>query len=314
MAKNVASSRLERERIGVTLTSMTGFAGVSGGEERASWTWEARSVNGRGLDVRFRCPDGMEGLEAPLRAAVAKAFARGSVSIGLRIVRTAGGAGPAVNAATLSAVIEAALVAGEQAAQRGLDLAPMTAADLIGVRGVLETDASDGAGDPALVAAIGGGIEPLVAALAEARRQEGRALATLVAAQIDRIEALAAGARATAEARAARTGELLRARVEALLAAATPVDEARLAQELALLAVKADVTEELDRLAAHVAAARALVAGEGPVGRKLDFLMQEFNREANTLCSKSGSVELTAIGLEMKVVIDQMREQVQNVE
>ena len=190
----------------------------------------------------------------------------------------------------------------------------MTAADLLGLRGVMEADALTPAETPGVLAAIGADIAPLVAALAAARAGEGDALAATLAGQLDRIAGLLAAARASAEGRAARSGDLLRSRLEAVLATVAAVDEARLAQELALIAVKADVTEELDRLEAHVAAARALIASGGAVGRRLDFLMQEFNREANTLCSKSGSSELTAIGLELKVVVDQMREQVQNVE
>ena len=190
----------------------------------------------------------------------------------------------------------------------------MTAADLLGVRGVLEAEAVAPGENAELMAGLAAEAEAVLAALAAARAAEGAALAALITAQVDRIEALAVAARATAEARAGRSGALLRSRIEAVLAATAAVDEARLAQELALLAVRADVTEELDRLGAHVAAARALVAGEGPAGRKLDFLMQEFSREANTLCAKAGASDLTAIGLELKVVIDQMREQVQNVE
>jgi uncharacterized protein (TIGR00255 family) len=190
----------------------------------------------------------------------------------------------------------------------------MTAADLLGVRGVLEPEAVAPAENAAVMAALTAEIEALLAALRRARAAEGVALGALIAAQLDRVEALARDARATAEARAGRSGALLRSRLEALLAGTAAVDEARLAQELALIAVRADVTEELDRLEAHVAAGRGLLADDGPVGRKLDFLTQEFNREANTLCSKAGAADLTAIGLEMKVVIDQMREQVQNVE
>ncbi len=225
-----------------------------------------------------------------------------------------GGGVPRLNDAALAAAVEAALAAAEAASRAGLDLAPMTAADLLAVRGVVETDAALPADSPEALAALAADAEALLARLADARRAEGAALAAVIAAQVERIAALAAAARETAEARAARNGTLLRARIEAILAGTAAIDEARLAQELALAAVRADVTEELDRLGAHVAAARALLAAEGPVGRRLDFLMQEFNREANTLCSKSGSAELTAIGLELKVVIDQMREQVQNVE
>lgn len=298
----------------MSLTSMTGFADLAGHADELAWTWEARSVNGRGLDLRLRLPDGFEALDAPVRAAATKAFARGSVAITLRVARGPAGGLPRLNAVALDAAIAAALAASEAASQAGLDLAPMSAADLLGVRGVLESDAGGPADRPEITAALAAGAEALLARLAGARRAEGAAIAAIVAAQVDRIEALTAAARETAEARSARAGTLLRSRVESVLAGSTPVDEARLAQELAIVAVRADVTEELDRLAAHVAAARALLAADGPAGRRLDFLMQEFNREANTLCSKSGSSELTAIGLELKVVIDQMREQVQNVE
>ena len=298
----------------MALTSMTGFADLAGDAGGLAWVWEARSVNGRGLDLRLRLPEGFDSLDAPLRAAAAKALARGSVTVTLRIARGAVNGLPRLNPAALDAAVAAALAASEAAARGGLDLAPMTAADLLSVRGVVESDAAGPAEAPEVVAALAADAEALLARLAEARRAEGAALATLVAGKIDRVEALTAAARDTAEARAAGAGTLLRTRVEAVLAATAAVDEARLAQELALAAVRADVTEELDRLHAHVAAARALLAGEGPAGRRLDFLMQEFNREANTLCSKSGSAELTAIGLELKVVIDQMREQVQNVE
>jgi uncharacterized protein (TIGR00255 family) len=299
----------------VALISMTGFADLAGSAGGFSWTWEARSVNGRGLDVRLRLPEGLEALEPPLRAAAGRVLARGSVTVLLRLARGATTALPRLNPDALEAAVAAALAIGETAARRGLDLAPMTAADLIAVRGVIEAEAVAPAENTEALARMAEGIEPLLAALAAARAAEGSALAAILVAQVDRIDALAREARATAEARSARSGALLRSRLHAVLAAvATPVDETRLAQELALAAVRADVAEELDRLEAHVAAARGLIAGGGPVGRKLDFLMQEFNREANTLCSKAQASDLTSIGLEMKVVIDQMREQVQNVE
>jgi uncharacterized protein (TIGR00255 family) len=293
---------------------MTGFATLSGGADGLAWAWEARSVNGRGLDLRLRLPEGFEALDGPIRAAAGRVLARGSVTVALRL--SAGGAGsvPRLNPEALDAAVAAALAAAEAASGRGLDLAPMTAADLLGVRGVLEPEAAVPADNAAVMARLIAEIDMVLVALRHARAAEGTALAALIAGQLDRIGALARDARATAEARAGRTGALLRSRLEALLAGTTAVDEARLAQGLALLAVRADVTEELDRLEAHVAAARALLDEAGPVGRKLDFLTQEFNREANTLCSKAGAADLTAIGLEMKVVIDQMREQVQNVE
>ncbi len=296
------------------LTSMTGFADRSGGINGAAWTWEARSVNGRGLDLRLRLPDGFEALEAPIRAAVAQVLARGSVTLSLRLARGGGGMLPRLNPEALEAAVAAALSVSETAAARGLDLAPMTAADLIAVRGVLEAESASAEDYAPLIAQMTTEIAPVLAALAAARAAEGVALAGVLGAQLDRIEGLARAARTTAEARAGRSGELLRSRLEAVMAATAPVDEARLAQELAMVAVRADVTEELDRLEAHVAAARGMIAEGGVVGRKLDFLMQEFNREANTLCSKAQASDLTALGLEMKVVIDQMREQVQNVE
>jgi uncharacterized protein (TIGR00255 family) len=298
----------------MALTSMTGFADLAGSAGVQSWTWEARSVNGRGLDLRLRLPEGFEGLDAAVRAAATRLFARGSVNVVLRLVRGATATVPRLNAEALEAAITAARTAADAAVRRGLELAPMTAADLIGVRGVVEAEAVAPADNAEVMARLTADAEGVLAALAAARVAEGAALAAVIGQQIDRIAELIDAARATAEARTGRSGELLRSRLEALLAGTAPVDEARLAQELALLAVRADVTEELDRLTAHVAAARALLEAEGPVGRKLDFLMQEFNREANTLCSKAGASELTAIGLELKVVVDQMREQVQNVE
>lgn len=296
------------------LTSMTGFADLAGGAGEATWVWEARSVNERGLDLRLRLPEGFEALEAPLRAAATQALSRGSVTIGLRMAQGARVSAPRLNAAALEAAVEAALAVGEAASQAGLDLAPMTAADLLGLRGVLEPAGRAPAEEPAVLAGLAAEAPALVAALARARAAEGAALARFLEAQIGRIAELGASARAAAGARGPRLAEALRLRLDALLSANAPVDGARLAQELALIAVKADVTEELDRLEAHVTAARALLEADGAVGRKLDFLTQEFNREANTLCAKAQSAELTAIGLEMKVAVDQMREQVQNVE
>jgi uncharacterized protein (TIGR00255 family) len=298
----------------MALISMTGHADLPGASGALAWTWEARSVNGRGLDLRLRLPDGFEPLDSAIRAAAAAVFSRGSITVSLRLGAGQGGTVPRLNRAALEAVLNALQSATAAAGERGIDLAPATPADLLSLRGVLEFDQAGPAESPEVASAIRSGIEPLFAALAEARRQEGAALAEVLGAQIARMRMLVGEARVSAEARAARTGELLGSRVAALLAARAPADTERLAQELALIAVKADVSEELDRLAAHVAQAEGLIRAEGPVGRKLDFLMQEFNREANTLCSKAGSAELTAVGLEMKVVIDQMREQVQNVE
>ncbi len=298
------------------LMSMTGFADLTGGSGDLDWIWEACSVNGRGFDLRLRLPEGFDGLEATLRAAAGRRLARGSVSVRLRLRQGARSGPVRLDLAALDSAVDAALAACKTASARGLDLAPMTAADLLGLRGVLEPETWAPADDPAVLTALTADADALIAALQDARTKEGAALAAILARQLDQIAALAVSGRDAAAARGPRQSETLRARVAAVLAAAETgtVDEARLAQELAVLAVRSDVTEELDRLDAHVSAGRALIRTEGPVGRKLDFLTQEFNRECNTLCAKAQSAELTVIGLEMKVVIDQMREQVKNVE
>jgi uncharacterized protein (TIGR00255 family) len=296
------------------IASMTGHADLAGGGDDLAWLWEARSVNGRGLDLRLRLPDGFEALEAPLRAAAAPVLMRGSVTIALRIGAGSRGAGlPRLNPAALEAAIAALREAEGAAGRAGLDLAPLSAAEILGLRGVIEAEGGNPAETERLIEALQAEIPELVERLRAARIAEGAALRGILAAQIDRIAALASAARTAAGARGPRMAEALRVRLQAVLGAGAPVDEARLAQELALLAVKADVSEELDRLEAHVDAARVLLDADGPVGRKLDFLTQEFNREANTLTAKAGAADLTTIGLEMKVVIDQMREQVQNV-
>jgi uncharacterized protein (TIGR00255 family) len=298
----------------MTLVSMTGFAGKSGAVGDVSWTWEARSVNGRNLDLRLRLPEGLETLEAPLRAALAEALSRGSVTVALRITRGVALGAPRLSQSGLEQAIVAVEAAGDAAARHGLQLAPMTVADLLSVRGVLETDQTPPAENPEVMERLLRDATELARKLQMARAEEGAQIAGAIASRIDRIAELALRARVAAEARGPRAAGLLRARLDAVLGQTAQVDEGRLAQELALIMVKADVSEELDRIAAHIVAARKLLSAEGPVGRRLDFLTQEFNREANTLCAKSGASDLTAIGLEMKVAIDQLREQVQNVE
>ena len=298
----------------MSLQSMTGFASLPGAADGVAWTWEARSVNGRGLDLRLRLPEGCEGLDPELRAAAKKVFGRGSVAIGLRMARDAGAAVPRLNEEMLEAVIVAARAARDVAARNDLVLADAGVAELLSLRGVMEAETVLPGGGKAVQEALKAQAPELMAALFAARGDEGRSLEGILSGRLDTVERLTTEARACAEARQARSGDLLRERVTVVLDGTAEVDPDRLAQELALLAVKADVSEELDRLQAHVGAARELLAREGPVGRRLDFLTQEFNREANTLCSKAGSAELTAIGLELKVVVDQIGEQVQNVE
>jgi len=295
------------------LQSMTGFASRRGAGAGAHWLWELRSVNGRGLDLRLRLPDGIDGLEAGVRAALPARITRGSVTLSLRLTRDAGSEAPRLNPTALAATLEALRAVEAAAVEAGVDLAPSRAADLLTVRGVMETAAPEDDTAP-LAAALLADLTALLDAFAAARGAEGRALAGVIAAQLDRVAALTEAAAALAEARKPQRAAQLAEAVAQLVTLAPHADPARLEQELALLAVKADVTEEIDRLRAHIAAARTLLAAREPVGRKLDFLMQEFNREANTLCSKAQSAELTRVGLDLKAAIDQMREQVQNVE
>jgi uncharacterized protein (TIGR00255 family) len=292
---------------------MTAFASAKGGHLGCSWAWELRGVNGKGLDLRLRVPDWIEGLEAGLRGALSKALTRGNVALSLRLTRDEGAATLTLNTDQLQGVLDAMAEAEARAAAAGLHLAPANAADLLGLRGVLEAGTAE-EDTTALCKALLQDFEPVLAAFIAMRGTEGAALQTVLTAQLDDIARLTDAAAAAAEARRPEMEEALRAALARVMDNTDGVDPARITQELAVIAVKADVTEEIDRLRAHVDAARDLLAIGSPVGRKLDFLMQEFNREANTLCSKSQNKGLTAIGLELKTVIEQMREQVQNVE
>jgi uncharacterized protein (TIGR00255 family) len=300
------------------MQSMTGFAAREGGDDRLSWRWELRSVNARGLDLRWRGPDGRDAVERKFRALAQARLARGSVNASLRLSRPAGASALSVNADALRAALDAAATAAAAAREAGFEVAPLSPDALLARPGVLE--AEDESADPAARVAQDAAIladgEAALEALVEAREAEGAQLAQILSAQVDHVESLVARAESAAAERAAQAGPALRRKIDALVEAGAPAEVGadRLAQELALLAVKGDVREELDRLRAHVAAARELIAADGPVGRRLDFLVQEFNREANTLCSKADFADLTAVGLELKTVIDQMREQAQNIE
>ncbi|WP_240758024.1 YicC/YloC family endoribonuclease [Palleronia sediminis] len=287
---------------------MTAFAAATGEYGPWTWSWDLRSVNGRGLDLRLRLPDWIDGLEAALRARLQKALSRGNVTLGLRVTRTA--AGPEGGA--MERALDAVMALEALAAARGHGLAPSSAAQVLSVRTDDAAPARDETGElgAALLRQFD---EALLPAFLAMRDAEGAATAALLAARIDEVADLTARARNAAADRAEDQRRALRAALDRI-APEVAADPDRLAQELALIAVKSDVTEELERLGAHVEAARNLLAGEGPVGRKLDFLTQEFNREANTLCAKSQSETLTRIGLDLKYAIDQMREQVQNVE
>jgi uncharacterized protein (TIGR00255 family) len=296
--------------------SMTGFAARKGQGAGYGWLWDIRSVNGKGLDIRLRVPDWIDGLEASLRAELGRGMQRGSVSLSLKLVRDGaadGGEGLRVNHPALNAALLALSVIEDAAMSQGLTLRQASAADVLAVRGVLDTTSADIDTAP-LRAALLADLPALLAGFQQMRATEGAALNAVITAQLDQITTLVATASTEANARRDSQSATLREALARVLANSEMVDPTRLAQELALLAVKTDVTEELDRLAAHITAARALLADAGEVGRKFDFLMQEFMREANTLCSKAQSLALTRIGLDLKTLIDQMREQVQNVE
>lgn len=294
--------------------SMTGFAAGRGQGAGAGWVWDLRSVNGKGLDLRLRVPDWIDGLELALRGEISRAMSRGNVSLTLRVTRDAPEAEALrLNPASLRAVLAALAQVEAVSMEVGVTLAQPSPADVLTFRGVVEAGAADEDTAP-LRAAILADLPGLLADFTAMRASEGAALQAVIAGQLDEIARLTEAAAAQTEARKASQSDSLREAVARLMAAQDQADPARLAQELALIAVKTDVTEELDRLRAHGAAARALLAETGSVGRKFDFLMQEFMREANTLCSKAQDIGLTRIGLDLKTVIDQMREQVQNVE
>lgn len=293
--------------------SMTGFASAKGQWSHFSWSWELRSVNSKGLDLRLRVPDWITGLEADLRTRLNEATARGSITLSLRLGRDEDSSEVSVNEAQLDRILAALHTVEARAMDQGVSLAPSRAADILAQRGVLEMISV--ADDPApLKEALLKDFEPVLQDFLTMRQTEGAALKEVLTAQLETISELTAQASDATDARRSEMQASLRAALARVLDNSNGVEEDRIAQELALIAVKADITEELDRLSAHVDAARDLLATDGAVGRKFDFLAQEFNREANTLCSKSQSKTLTAIGLELKAVIDQMREQVQNVE
>jgi uncharacterized protein (TIGR00255 family) len=293
----------------MSLSGMTGFGRAEAAAGAWSWAVEARSVNGRNLDVRFRGPPGFEGLERIAREAAQARFQRGQLTIGLQAKRSEGAGSVRLNLDQLERYLAAGApyVASGQATAPSLD-------GLLALRGVIE--AADAIEDPqaqaALEAAMATSIVTALDGLAAARGEEWRALASVLDGLVSRIGEL------THKASALAGGQplIIKARFEKRLAelAGEAATEERILQEAAAMAIKADVQEELDRLRGHVEAARSLLAAEGGVGRKLDFLTQEFMREANTLCSKSASGALTSVGLDLKAVIEQFREQVQNVE
>ena len=295
----------------ISISSMTGFARASGSNSAAGWSWELKSVNGRALDIRCRLPQGLERLDPAVRTAVSARLKRGNVTVGLRLSQAPEAAAMRVNRAWLDELI--ALAAAYRAQE---SVAPPRLDGMLALRGVIESaerpegDAASAQDDAALLETL----ETALAELVLERQAEGAQLAATLTERIEEIAALTRQAEALVPSRQEALGARLREQVAALVDAGAPVPEDRLAAELAMLAVKIDVTEEIDRLKSHCAAAARHLQEDGAVGRKLDFLAQEFNREANTLCSKASHAALTDVGLAIKAAIDQFREQVQNVE
>ncbi|RFZ88208.1 YicC family protein [Shinella sp. WSJ-2] len=295
----------------MTLQSMTGFSRVEGTSGRTRWAWELRSVNGKGLDLRLRLPPGLEALEADVRRLSGEAFSRGNLQIGLAASASEAQVEAVVNQGALAAV----LALRDQLAGT-IDPAPLKLDTLLSVRGIVDfREAEESETERATRDAdIRTGLAEAIRRLTDMRRKEGAALAQVLLGQVARIETLTATVEADPSRSVSAIAERLSAQVAMLMQGTTALDRDRLHQEAALLATKADLREEIDRLKAHVRAARELIAEGGPIGRKLDFLAQEFNRESNTICSKSNAAAVTAAGIELKVVIDQFREQVQNLE
>jgi uncharacterized protein (TIGR00255 family) len=291
---------------------MTGFARAVAEHDGASIAWEVKSVNGKSVEVRLRLPQGFERLEPAVRQTLQKRFSRGNFQATLTVGRAAGQqVQPVVNEAFLRDLAGLAKRLQDQ-----FGVAPPTADGLLSLRGVLdipetsETEEVRAALDTAILTAL----EAALTGLEQARQSEGEALRSLLSGHIDAIETLTSKAEADPSREPAAIRERIAEQVRLLMDASANLDAGRLHMEAAFLATKADIREEIDRLKTHVASGRALLANGGAIGRKLDFLAQEFNRESNTLCSKSNAAAVTAIGLELKAVVDQFREQVQNLE
>jgi uncharacterized protein (TIGR00255 family) len=296
----------------MSIVSMTGFAESAGSHEGLRWRWEAKSVNGRGLDLRLRTPPGFDSLEQPARMLATERFRRGNFQIALMVEVQESVRGLRIDPAALASAVK---LAREVASETGL--APARIDGILALKGVIvqdETLALDPVARAHRDAEILRSLAVTFDALSRARVSEGVKLAQLFSTWVDEIARLVGEAESLAASQPEALRQRLTTQMQELLNGGTPLSEDRLAQEVALLATRADVREELDRLKAHVQDARALLKSGEAVGRKLDFLSQEFNREANTLCSKSTDIALTRVGLALKAVIDQFREQAQNVE
>jgi uncharacterized protein (TIGR00255 family) len=295
----------------MALSSMTGFARGQGAAGSYAWAWELKSVNSKGLDLKLRLPPGWEAIEPGVRARASEVLSRGSVFANLTVSREGIAPVARINEPALNAVLAA--LKGLEGKVAG---APPSLDGILALKGVMEVSEAEESEDERIRAetAVIAGFGDALKGLAEMRRTEGQALGNILSARLSEIGALAARAEATPGRKAEAIKARLAEQVATLLEASQRFDADRLHQEAIMLATKIDIREELDRLAAHVAQAKKLIADGGPIGRKLDFLSQELNRESNTLCSKANDLELTNIGLELKAVVEQFREQVQNLE
>ena len=293
---------------------MTGFASTSGQTGDSDWRWDVKSFNARGLDLRFRLPPGYEVMEPKLRAAAQKVLNRGSVSVSLTVRFQRAVGRTLLDESVLAHTVGHLSQARSRLEEAGLPVAPVSVETVLTMPGVLSVSEDSGDAAPEILnTEILAGFDAALQALVKERDAEGVRLARVISEQVTQIESLTASAAACADDAIIALRERFQAQLSALLSDTTLSPE-RFQQEAAVLASKADVREEIDRLGAHVAAARELLSLDEPVGRRLDFLTQEFNREANTLCSKSSTDALTRIGLDLKTTIDQIKEQAANVE
>lgn len=295
----------------MALQSMTGFARVDASSESGNWTWELRSVNGKGLDIRTRLPNGMEDLDAELRKLIGAFLKRGNVSVSLQFQKSSDDEMPIVN----EQLAENLWTAAETLKSKFGGQMP-SIAELMSMRGVVDIVEAepDEAKKAKRKSDILASLREAVSELAQVREREGEAISSVLKDQVTQIESLRVGIDQNEARSEANIRDKLSLQVKQLVDASSGLDEQRIHQEAAILATKADLQEEIDRLAVHVASAREMLSGNGPIGRKMDFLAQEFNRECNTICSKSNDAGVTTLGLDMKIVIDQFREQIQNME
>ena len=292
------------------LSSMTGIATKSGSSGPYDWSVELRGVNNKGLDIRARVPDWLVGLDQIVRKAIAADVARGSLQFWLKVSLAEGIVQRQIDSTKLDQILTNAVYLAKRARDKGIEFAPIGLSDISSQNGFMDFEVGD-LEKTGLKQMVLAELPKLIAQFQASRREEGQALHSVLESGVIEMERLLQRSAIAIETRA---DEFETNFTAAIVRLKQDIGPERLAQEMAILAVKNDVTEEIDRLMAHIAAARTLLDSQEPVGRKFEFLMQEFNREANTLCSKSNSKSLTVIGLEMKVLIDQMREQVQNVE